>query len=324
MNGKSLDRQKNDSPDVADAGPYIAGAKITDVTIECHYNFKGMSPAEISETMGLNLSYVNAVLARWIKPWDIYKGDAVYEKFLELLKDKKDGSEFVSKTFSGYRSEKEPAPGMNVMIEVDTKENRYKLIRLNNKQYYLLQKKSLAIMDDYSHQMTLSCAVNCIYGSFSKTLVALINIFGESGPFFDEWKGSFSFPFLILKEGDEEFGYVMNVRNCKSTIDYSFQKLIRDGDDRFERTKVYDPFDDFYREEERRFIDFFISCITVSFESIKDNYNKFFFQAVRTNLILFGYKDGVFFDEQYENEKEFYDAIKKLRRKQEEELKSRK
>ena len=39
-----------------------------------------------------------------------------------------------------------------------------------------------------------------------------------------------------------------------------------------------------------------------------------FFKIVESNLILFGYKDGCFFDDQYNDENEFDEAIQKLKK----------
>ncbi|MBF0230100.1 MAG: hypothetical protein HQK63_11040 [Desulfamplus sp.] len=59
------------------------------------------------------------------------------------------------------------------------------------------------------------------------------------------------------------------------------------------------------------FIDYFVGFLTGYFESVKNRHDEFF-KIVRSNLIIFGYKDGVYFDNQYENEDEFNEAMQTL------------
>ena len=142
--------------------------------------------------------------------------------------------------------------------------------------------------------------------------MALKRLFGESGNYYDDWKGSFSFPFLIYLQKEEEFGYLMNIYNIKSSIEFKIAKLIHADDKRLERDILHNPFEEFPREEINYLIDYFVGFLTGYFKSVRDRYDEFFFKTVKSNLILFGYRDGCFFDNQYENEEEFRKAIQDL------------
>ena len=206
-------------------------------------------------------------------------------------------------------------PVKNISINIETKKRIYKLIRLNDEQFYLLYKNSISIFEDYAHLMYLSTANDNIYSSFSKMYVTLKELFGESGKYYDNWKGSFSFPFLIyFQKGEEEFGYLMNLHNIRSSIEFKIAKLIHADDDMFKRDILHKPFAEFPREEINYFINYFVGFLTGYFESIRDRYDEFFFKIVESNLILFGYKDGHYFDNQYETEEEFHEAIQELKR----------
>ena len=222
-------------------------------------------------------------------------------------------TKLVSYIFKKYNKNKDYVPVRNISMNIKTEKNIYKLIRLNDKQFYLLHKNSIAIFEDYWHLMYLCKDKDLIYSSCSKMYTVLKNLFGESGRYYDNYKGSFSFPFLIhFLKGDEEFGYLMNVHNVRSSIEFNFVKLISTDDDRFKRDILHKPFDEFPKEEIIYFINFFVGYLTGAFEIIAKSYDEFFFKIVDSNLILFGYKDGSFFDNHYEDIEEFNKEFKKL------------
>jgi len=211
-------------------------------------------------------------------------------------------------------SEKDYIPVKNVSIDIKTNKRIYKLIRLNDEQFYLLYKNSIAIFEDYRHLMSLSMNKDIIYSSFSKMYITLKELFGESGKYYDDWKGSFSFPFLIYFQKDEEiFGYLMNVYNIRSSVEFKISKLINADDKQFKRDILHKPFEEFPGEEIICLINYFVGFLTGYFESIKDNYDEFFIKTVKSNLILFGYKDGCYFDNEYENEEEFHKAFQEFK-----------
>ena len=205
-------------------------------------------------------------------------------------------------------------PVKNISMDIETEERIYKLIRLNDDQFYLLYKNSISIFEDYTHLMSLSMDKDIIYSSFSKMYITLKDLFGESGKYYDDWKGCFSFPFLIhFQKDDEIFGYLMNVCNVRSSIEFKIAKLIHADDKQLKRDIIHKPFEDFPREEMSYLINYFIGFLTGYFEYIKNSYDEFFIKTVESNLILFGYKDGRYFDKQYESEGKFRRAIQKLK-----------
>jgi hypothetical protein len=231
---------------------------------------------------------------------------------LNTSENKDDNTGIVYNMIEKYSKKKDYTPVKNVSMDIKTKERIYKLIRLNDEQFYLLYKNSISISEDYKHLMSLSIDEDTIYSSFSKMYMTLNELFGESGNHYDDWKGSFSFPFLINFQKEEEFGYLMNLYNIRSSIEFKIAKLIHEDDERFERDILHNPFEEFPREEINYFINYFVGFLTGYFNSVRDRYDEFFFKTVKSNLILFGYKDGCFFDNQYENEEEFFKAIQYL------------
>lgn len=226
-----------------------------------------------------------------------------------------DNTKLVNYIIKKYNKQKGYTQVKNISINIKIKENIYKLIRLNDEQFHLLYKNSISILEDYEYFMHPSLRKDTIYSNFSKMYIALTELFGKSGKYYDDWKSSFSFPFIIhFQKGEEEFEYLMNLYNYRSSIKFEIAKLIYSDDNIFKRDILHNPLEEFPRVDIRNFISFFVGFLTGYFESINERYDKFFFKIVQSNHILFGYKDGRFFDNEYEKEEEFNEAIQELKK----------
>ncbi|MEI7695163.1 MAG: hypothetical protein WCI64_05905 [Chlorobium sp.] len=223
-------------------------------------------------------------------------------------------SALVSSVINKYRKKDDNSPVKNIFIDIETDVMTYKLIRLNDEQFYLLRKNSVTLFEDYAHIMSLSRDDSIIYSSFPKMYVTLKHIFGESGSYYDDYKGSFSFPFLIyFKKGEEEFGYAMNIYNVRSVIEFNMAKLIHADDKTATRGILNHPFDEFPESEITYVINFLVGYLTGYFRMLVKGYNEFFFHSVQSNLIVYGYKDGKFFQNHYDSQKKFDEVIQELR-----------
>jgi len=264
-------------------------------------------------------SHFKTTLCIYLISWVLNLSKEVQEMTNDIRKsvinkdDDNDNTEFVRHMIRKYNGKKDYIPVKNTSLDIETEENVYKVIRLNDEQFRLLCKNSISIFEDYGHIIFLSRDEDIVFSSFSKMYAALKMMFGESGKYYDDWKGSFSFPFLIhFHKGEEEYGYLMNLMNLRSSMEFNMAKLICADDDRFERGVLHDPFEEFSRKEITYFINYFVGFLTGYFEVVSDRYDEPFLKIVESNLILFGYKDGSFFDYEYEDEKEFKEAIQDL------------
>ncbi len=314
MSTKSLDKLIEVLPDVADGEPCVAKTDRTVRGIVIMHEYMDMTAVDIAGKFELTPADVYAALAYFhhCMPPETRADILEDEELGRLLKGDAFYAELVEKTIRRFSEKKKPEPVKNRMIEIETPKNIYKLIRLNDDQYYDLLKNSLSIRENRYQAMLLSRDGKMIFRSFPKMYVALYSLFGKSGRCYDDWKGSFSFPFLILRDEDEAFGYIMNVINIRSSIEFNLRKLIHVEDNSHERGVIHKSFEDFPRDEITYFIGFFAGFLTGYFNSSSERYDEFFFQKTESNLILFGYKDGVFFEDQYEDEKEFMNAIREL------------
>lgn len=64
---------------------------------------------------------------------------------LNTSKNKEDNIKIVYNMIEKYSKKKDYTPVKNASIDIETKERIYKLIRLNDEQFYLLYKNSISI-----------------------------------------------------------------------------------------------------------------------------------------------------------------------------------
>ena len=205
-------------------------------------------------------------------------------------------------------------PGEQPQLDIVAMGKVYQLTRLDNKTYYQLRKNVISIDDDYEQLSDLAYDEELIYSNMAKMYVALKTRFGESGTSYDDWKGSFGFAFLLsFAHDDKEMEYLLNIYNMRSSIEFRLFKLPGPDVQNINRGILHQPFPDFPRPAIRYVINYIVGFLSGYFESIEKWYDEPFFQRVDSNLIVFGFMDGQFFDDQYENQEDYAAAVEELK-----------
>lgn len=147
--------------------------------------------------------------------------------------------------------------------------------------------------------------------SLPKAYVALKTLFGASGDDFDDWKGSFVFPFFLkVTKGDQSFAYLLNMHDHRCNIEFDIYKLTP-PEAGYDPRLYHEPFaDEFSRNEIDYFITYFYGYLVGFFSAIKEQYDEPFFKQVDSESALYGYQDGQFFEEQYHVPEEYEAAVK--------------
>ena len=87
-------------------------------------------------------------------------------------------------------------------VELQSKDIKYQLWRLDDSEFRKLRKNSLPIKDDnmfYIH-LYLSNNESKEQLNLAQSFLTLTHLFGESSDWIDDWKSSFSFPVLLIVE----------------------------------------------------------------------------------------------------------------------------
>lgn len=201
------------------------------------------------------------------------------------------------------------------VINIEFNGKHYRLFRLDDSQYYELWKNSLAIADDYGFYLNLYFYLRDKSSSLNlaQVYVALEKLCGSSGKFFDDWKGSFSFPFFLeVSKAGQKFDYLLDIYDHRGSLYFGIRKQLK-PDDSYDARIIHQPFpEEFSRQDINEFISYFYGYLQGYFATIKGSYEQFFCKRVDSNCILFGFKDGIFFEEHYEDYEDYEQAVNLL------------
>ncbi|OIO92787.1 MAG: hypothetical protein AUK03_09295 [Anaerolineae bacterium CG2_30_64_16] len=206
---------------------------------------------------------------------------------------------------------------MTEPLTLDLETFQCSLLRLDDQAYRRLRQHSIPISENTALYWELAFPLRWDPEreekrlSLPKAYVALKTLFGASGDAFDDWKGSFAFPFFLkVAKGDQNFAYLLNVHDHRCNIEFDIYKIAppKAGYD----TQCYhEPFEDeFARTEIDYFITYFYGYLIGFFEAVTEQYDEPFFKQVGSESALYGYQDGQFFEEQYHVPEEYEAAVK--------------
>jgi len=151
--------------------------------------------------------------------------------------------------------------------------------------------------------------------NLSEYYAAMCVSFGQSGNFYDDWKGAFSFPFEVnVFKGRQSFRYVLNVINWRSVVELHFYKVL-DTDFKSIDLAVYrQPIESEFSAREMIVLDSFLCGYILGLkEYFKHIAIPNYFKAIGSNLITFGHVDGVFFEHQHETEEAFTAEVERYK-----------
>lgn len=203
---------------------------------------------------------------------------------------------------------------LNIRVE----NTHCRLTRLDDDRYVQLAGNSVPIKEDIGFQMDLILhdRRRGKHVSLGEYYAAFEAVFGESGQLYDDYKGAFSFPFEVsVFKTEAVYLYLLNVLNWRSTVEFRFSKVISPEvvTDEMDRMVIRPPFsDEFSADDMNKVVAFLYGFV----EGAVGTFRRFpideFVKKLESNLILFGYKNGAFFEEQYDDPEEFSAAWKQV------------
>ncbi|MFM7172080.1 MAG: hypothetical protein ACKO4U_03475 [Caldilinea sp.] len=202
------------------------------------------------------------------------------------------------------------------VLELDPAGMVCRLIRLDTDNYVRLRRASIPIKPDYGFLLLLMAnarrkdtALN-----LAQTYIALRCLFGETSEGYDDYKGSFAFPlFLHLQKGSHSYPYLLRIRDHKGSLEFDFRRIKNPDDIHHDHPAYHDPLaEEFSREEINSFILYFNGFLKGYFSVVGKEQTQFFYRSIAACLAVYGCRDGQFFEQAYEDEEEYWQAIKEL------------
>jgi len=204
-------------------------------------------------------------------------------------------------------------------ITLEFEEKKCSLHLINPQEYSKYRKDSIPIQEEvmegiYTRDLIKSILPNIQYPHY---YMALKGLFGESDDFYDDYKCSFGYLFLVKIE---ESHYTLNLTDNKGCFSFYFRKLLTTPNDFEEygeipRDIIHEPFDDFSKEDIKRFIELFFGYLLSYIFAHEESYNEEFIRYQNYDSFIYGYRDGAFFVDEYGNSEEEQNRFYKEKRK---------
>ena len=202
------------------------------------------------------------------------------------------------------------------VVDLDPNDTLCRLIRLTSDDYIRLRRSSIPIKEDAGFYFALMYRLRRQDGelSLAQIYTVLTDLFGDSSNLYDDYKGSFAFPlFLHLQKQAQSYPYLLRIKDHKGSIEFNLYRIFDPNDRRYDRNVYHEPFEDeFGREEINYFTSYLYGFLKGYFNAVGGREVRFFFRKVPAIWAVYGWKDGHFFEEQYDSEDAYRAAIHEL------------
>lgn len=190
----------------------------------------------------------------------------------------------------------------------------FNLWRLSDSEYSLLRENSLPIKENllFLFILYLDEQDDPSRLTLPKALLTLEYLFGQTTTFLYDGKGSFSFPLLVeLNKKNGQFYYILKVYDHRGYLYFNWYRVVETGIDDYDVNIYREPFAlEFSQEEIKDFLSYFYGYLTgVSLQFTKIPPSPFL-KKIESNYIIYGYRDGDFFEEQFDSVEDYQQAIK--------------
>lgn len=175
----------------------------------------------------------------------------------------------------------------------------HRLMRLDEAEFRALLGRSLAIEEDYWFliQLVYSARAAGEELTFAQVYLILKELTGESSRFFDDYKGSFSFPFrLDIRKANRRLDYLLEIRNHRDSLYFHIRKVVASDDKRLRNHAIHPPFtEEWSKEEINSFIAYLHGYFSGYWSVRGKGSHEPFVHAIPSSLIVYGFCDGEIF-----------------------------
>lgn len=204
-------------------------------------------------------------------------------------------------------------------LTVDLKGGVCTVTPITATEYVQIVPNTLPLFEDLAHFMALRRALEREAPGFNhpRLYAALKSLFGESTTAYDDYKCSFGYPFLlkIVRKGQES-RYAMSFTDLKGGINFLLRKIL-DSSQELEqypdRCVLREPMEHDFSSGEMKFLmTWFVFYMVGFMKSYERCYNEEFARSLDYCFMIYGYRNGRFFQECYENQEDFCSAKRSM------------
>jgi len=193
---------------------------------------------------------------------------------------------------------------------------RYDFWRLDYDEYLKLtyNDNGVRIKYDYCCELDLPLAhdrEDCL--NLATMFVTLERLLGPTNDFYDHTRGSFCYHLLmVLRREGGTFFYVLRIYDDKSCPYFCLYRVLDRGNEGFDTSTYVEPFEaEFSLQEISDFYYYFYCYLLQCFKNWREELrSQTFLNLVTCYNILYGCKEGEFFQTEYKTEKQYYKAMR--------------
>lgn len=198
-------------------------------------------------------------------------------------------------------------------ITFKQEDTQFHLWRLGDDEYQQLRQHSLPIKEDagFMFQLALSEHHNPDRLTLPEAFLALEALFGKTSNQFDPWKGSFCFPLLlVLTKKQGQFFYLLRILDHRGSFHFPLYRILEQGTDGYNIDAYRSPYElEFSTEAINKFICYFYGYLKGASKWAHKFSPPTFLKKVDSNFILYGCRDGTLFEESFESDADYQQAI---------------
>lgn len=207
-------------------------------------------------------------------------------------------------------------------ITLDNDTIRCQIKRIDDNSFYELDSHTLAItvsQEYWWNYLRVSQNPRLKSAPLAFFLATFEYAYKPSGHFYDHYKGAFSFPFAVnVLHHDMGIPYLLHVTCWRGEVEFRFRKIISADETRYDKRLEHRPFDDEFSEYQMSIVaKALLRLAEARWQSDlqhnqtgetvfpgEENWRDFV-KAIDSNSILFGCKNGHFFEKHYSDQNEY-------------------
>lgn len=194
-------------------------------------------------------------------------------------------------------------------------DGQWQLWRLGDDEFVALGHHSLPLLQNYELLVRLSRRP--LPGgttlTLGHTLAVLERRFGPSSPLFDNYRGSFSFPLLLTFEREQRVSILLRCHDYRGMLHLPLYRVTTGDPSIEERSRCHTPeAADLAQTELDEFVTCFHGYVLEQAALLEVDLAAPFYRAVQSNVLLYGYDDGAFFERSYERWSDYEQARQEL------------
>ena len=193
------------------------------------------------------------------------------------------------------------------------------LVPITEQEYTQYRKHSIPINENSTGYLSFMDSIEKVFPhiDYPHYYMALKSLFRESGSFYDSYKCSFGYMFLLKIIDDKSDAiYTLNFTDVKGGFSFYFRKVLSTPKEFIDYADIpkdllHQPFDEFSKDDISEFMTSFITHLVQFINAHEQSYNEEFVRYLEYCFLIYGYRDGKFFVKHYESYDEFYKEKKR-------------